>query len=235
LYQAYRLHYERKLAVYPRPEPRALKDGVDEWNESEKGEGVGYGLGWQSPGWAEKKAQSIVLQYIRRRSLETGVGVTIRFRDRREEISTGNELVITTSDPKFFTSLVASPSALHFTTIAPEMSTISNIPLFQSFFAGTYPAGQLRMAYLHFYLARTNLSPPPELLQQAKHFLKPTWTTYLITGTAYFADAAEEWIMYMVNAKFVPGREPWSLWERALQRLYGKTASQTVELGSILY
>lgn len=108
LYQAYRLHYDKKLAVYPRPEPR-YTGAEGEWNPPEldgvecvdqadeaagaatekNGAGVGIGIGWQDESWGERMARGLVSRWCEARAREVGMGVEITFLDRRTPLTFG--------------------------------------------------------------------------------------------------------------------------------------------------
>ena len=65
MYQAYILHYEKKLAVYPRPEPKS-QDSSEGWNAPEEDmDRVGSAVGWQQAGWGERKAREAVESFLR--------------------------------------------------------------------------------------------------------------------------------------------------------------------------
>lgn len=244
LYQAYRLHYERELAVYPRPEPKSESSGK-EWNapEADK-EGLGVAVGWQSAGWGERTAQDIVKRWCQLQAEQSGIGIDFQFLDQRTDTSFGTnrseeKLQIRTADPKFFTNLLLAPSPRHFTILAPELLTnISQPDLFVRFFEpaafATRPslsdrlAVWLRRSFFVFCLSHSLLAPTPDLWSVPginRHFTEslPTGDKYrvmLVVLLASMADRLEEQIMSWLGASFVEGREPWKLWERALRRSY---------------
>lgn len=243
LYQAYRLHYERDLAVYPRPEPKS-EVAEQEWNAPEiDKEGLGVAVGWQSSGWAEKTAGKIVTRYCQNRASEMGVQLDLTYLDQRSDITYGvmnkdkARLRIQTADPKFFTNLLVAPSPLHYIILAPELLTIINDPeLFVRFFTPESPsqsisipaqlAYRLRRSFFSFLVSHADTAPTPDLWHTSDaHFLNycsyaDSIRVFLVVLLACTADRAEERIMAWLRATFVEGREPWKVWDRAVRRYY---------------
>lgn len=244
LYQAYRLHYEKSLAVYPRPEPKS-EATAKAWNAPQADEdGLGVGIGWQQAGRGERTAQRLIIKWCKARTEESGIAIEIKFLDERRDVELGPEkkagerLTIITADPKFFTNLLVAPTPYHYTLLAPELlTTISDPGLFVRFFQRedsgpqqttifTRLADRTRQSFFTFFLAHSVLAPSPDLWHRTEtHFSTslPTLDQYrlmLIVMLAYFADVAEERIMRAMGATFVEGREPWKVWERALRRTY---------------
>ncbi|KAK4685744.1 uncharacterized protein P7C73_g4398, partial [Tremellales sp. Uapishka_1] len=252
LYQAYILHYTKKLAVYPRPEPGIA--GAENWNEPQRDEeGLGVALGLKAPSWAERKSRDIVLAWAEGRAEDTGIDLEIVFRDGRDSVNIGSshedKLSISTASPKLFSSLISTPSAKHFRLLAPELLTsISSDDLFDRFFSppsSRHPttflslaATNIRKRHLLFLMSCSHIAPPPNLL------LLPTppcvdgtsLTILAIVAVPYLADMFEEWIMWKLGATFVEGQEPWGTWERAIKRLYKiREAKANEGLGSTRY
>lgn len=290
LYQAYFLHYDKKLLVYPRPEPKVEGD-EKEWNPPEVDQdNIGVAVGWQQQGWAESKAEEKVVAWAKERVATTGIDFEITCPDRRSgskmksggvgmrkmvfttearkstptiaqdwddvevphspigldiflcgegrrrgnDHTSGDEkrtLAITTSDPKLFTNLLLAPTARHFVVVAPELVTsISSPELFEHFFAPSrYPPGgidsytaAMRQKYVRWFWTQSLVPPTPDLVSTNSNpiFANLAWAGLVIVIFSYFADVAEESIMNALGAKFVIGREPWKLWERALERQY---------------
>ena len=248
LYQAYLLHYEKKLLVYPRPEPH-VQGHESAWNPAEKDVlGIGVAIGWQVSGWAERRARRIIEEWARCRAAEIGCGLEIVFPDSRPNLATDKcddeklKLVITSSDPKLFTNLLSTPSARHFLILAPELLThISSPEDFEAFFAPrARPSSHwidrttafMRKRHQSFLFSHSLIAPFPDLaVFSDQHFLvspKSSWwrqlverlTVLLIVSMYYAADVAEEAILSGLGAKFVHSAEPWKVWERALRLQY---------------
>jgi hypothetical protein len=197
LYHAYLLHYEKKLAVYPRPEPRT--SGVeDQWNPAEQdGEGVGAAVGWKSESWGERTSRRLVETWVTQRAEQLGTRVEVIFRDQRKGLrvrgkkssneSRSEQLVITTADPKFYTHLLGAPSSEHFLALAKETLTdISSPEAFSNFFspavapsnskdAHSIPAraaASIRSRHLRFLWSHSRIAPTPDLAHPPdNHFI----------------------------------------------------------------
>ena len=250
MYQAYRLHYEKQLAVYPRPEPSS-EAAKEAWNAPQDDvEGLGLPIAWQTPGWSEKTARRIVERYCHSRVEATGIGLHIDFLDQREIITlssarSSKEQVCTikTADPKFFSNLLTAPSPGHFVILSPELLTsIDNPELFVELltsskaFASEQSAIDrwttiTRQRFFLFFMAHSYLPATPDLWPiDNHHFIEvdsfsDRFRILAIVYLAYLADIAEERIMGMLGASFVEGREPWKLWERALRRQWRNQGS----------
>jgi hypothetical protein len=211
LYHAYLLHYEKKLAVYPRPEPRT--SGVEnQWNPPEQdGEGVGAAVGRKSESWGERTSRRLIEAWMTQRAAQLGTSVEVIFRDQRSGLRIGGKtsrnesLVITTADPKFYTHLLGAPSSDHFLVLAKE--TLTNIPspeAFSNFFSPVSQpslsndprsiparaAASLRSIHLRFLWSHSRIAPTPDLaLPPNKHFMEslPDETRSLWTDTLVFA------------------------------------------------
>ena len=241
LYQAYRLHYERALAVYPRPEPKSEAAGR-EWNAPQVDkEGLGVAVGWQQSGWGEKTARDIVLKYCQARADQLGVAFDLEFLDQRPDISIGStargsvRIRVRTADPKCFTNILLAPSPRHYTILAPELlTTISDPELFIRLFTpktriltkslASRRADRLRHSFFLFLLSHSDTAPSPELwLSTGANFTDDLaafdqFKAFLVVMLAVTAERAEERIMNWMGATFVEGREPWMIWDRAIKR-----------------
>ena len=238
LYQAYLLHYEKQLLVYPRPEPKVEGD-QDLFNPSQMDERrIGVGIGWQSLGWAENRAKEMIEDWAERRTLLTGIQLEMVFLNQRTTFKTAARngdpksiLTVTTADPKLFTHMLSALSVKHFLFIAPELqTTISSEDLFEEFFAPSLTSSRLidrishiiRDRHVRWFWARSHIPPTPELVAYPSKPIGPSLASVgvLIILQSYLADTIEESILNLLEAKFIPGQEPWKLWERALARQY---------------
>jgi hypothetical protein len=243
MYQAYRLHYEKQLAVYPRPEPSS-EAAKEAWNAPQNDEeGLGVPIGWQTPGWSERTARRIVEEWAQSRMRNSDIDLTIEFLDERRNFNLVDDsrkekrvCAVKSTDPKFFTNLLLAPSPAHFARLCPELLTTVDRPdLFVQFFErqGNKDAGttmldlyiwQARQDFYLFFLAHSTIAPTPDLwLYGHSHFSQDfsftdRFRVLMIVYLAHTADLVEERIMRLLGATFVEGREPWKLWERALRR-----------------
>lgn len=248
MYQAYRLHYEKRLAVYPRPEPSS-EAAKEAWNAPQDDvEGLGLPIAWQSPGWSERTARRIVEGVCQSKVDQHGIALHIEFLDQREDLNftpskTSSEMCrIKTADPKFFSHLLIAPSPRHFAILSPELlTTIEHPDLFINLMSvSTSPnlklsriermTATIRQRFFLFFMAHSALPATPALFPfDDRHFingssLSDSIKILIIVYLAYLADVAEEQIMRLLGATFVEGREPWKVWERALKRQWDAQA-----------
>lgn len=278
LWQAQKLHYGKGLLVYPRPEPIHVSSaGEWNPPEPEKSLSakVGHAIGWQMQSESEGLAKKVILDWAQRRCDTTGMELRISFLDGvrgpapvvvtpRDGKSSGM-VNVRTADPKFFSNLLCAPSARHYIILASELSTSLLDPdAFYKFFATPVDdearqgsikrlAAVVRGAYFRFFLSHSLIPPSPDLVFPCHHWL--TGLSYWerlqvlwVLWVTYLADWLEEMVFYLVNARFVSGREPWKIWERALRRTYktgldvhGEDESDSdstgswEDIGSVLY
>ncbi|WVW79530.1 hypothetical protein I302_101499 [Kwoniella bestiolae CBS 10118] len=86
-YQAYKLHYLKKLALFPRPEHHTTgSEGI--MNPPQKGEGrdIGQGLQRQGISWVEVRSREVVQRWARQRVEDTGIGLEIKMTNGREDL-----------------------------------------------------------------------------------------------------------------------------------------------------
>lgn len=231
LYHAYKLHYEKRLLVFPRPEPFTAES--KSWNGvQDDHEGIGGTVGWQGQSWVEKASEASVRQYAK-------LPLVVEFTYDRPDVSLGGTkdatVVVRTDLPNFFTLLIGCQTVQHFLAVAQVdgHTTFSSAEQFATLFPpNTRPtsldkyANALRSRHLAFFTSFASSQPP---LPVAPHFLPTTFKTLAILAIPYLADKAEYNIMQAVGAKFVPGREPWSLWSGIM----GGEAMVDEGLGSI--
>ncbi|WVQ93079.1 hypothetical protein IAU59_000143 [Kwoniella sp. CBS 9459] len=145
-YQAYRLHYLKRLAVYARPEIRT-KGSENLYNSPGDDPGAaGVDLQKQDDSWVESKAKAVVTRWAVERAKQVGYDLKVNFSDRRQTFSTSvfdgsqdtkkDKLVINTADSLFFTNLIIAPSPQHMLAIAIErITSISSDAQFVEFFS----------------------------------------------------------------------------------------------------
>ena len=95
-YEAFRIHYIKKLNVFIRPEPRAINPGMESLFSNlsgiarnpvqsllsvgigaTKSLGTGGGVGWQSPGPLERYAHGLTEDFLFKRAKETGISIIL--------------------------------------------------------------------------------------------------------------------------------------------------------------
>lgn len=157
LRQAWTLHYQKKLLVYPRPELHTkstlISDSVGPveelpghslkipWNPVQVDVGdIGRSIGFRAVDAAEQKAERLFLPDLTRRVNEEGIAVEIRFADpSREAIRIEPEarakerLVIETRHPSLFIQLLMARTPKHFllTAVQEGHTTVSSASIFE--------------------------------------------------------------------------------------------------------
>lgn len=249
MYQAWWLHYDKRLLIYPRPEPGVSKAASEVFNPPQTDETrLGTAIGWQGVGTGESLARRVVLEWAQEQADRTGISLIIDAgpqRPRIEIMPTSDAarskddtktVRFTSSDPKLFTNLLLAPSARHFRLLAPELLTqVSPNDLFDRFFGPEMPLQQdtvsrfnarRRTGYAYFLWSHSVIAPTPDIIPPPNvHFsdclpLGSRLRVSYVLATAVMADKLEAWIMRVVKARFIEGQEPWKIWERALARQY---------------
>ncbi|KAI4524567.1 hypothetical protein K525DRAFT_235538 [Schizophyllum commune Loenen D] len=243
LYQAYILHYVKQLNVYIRPEPIF---------------GVG-GVRWLKEGFLEGRARYVIEAFLRKRAEEIGIAVTLVPADpdgRRVTFSPENQadaprqagaphLEIRYLTPRFFTLMLAAPSAEHALLLGYETDCVfvpSSIDLFLQVFcphsfevrasshSSEPPTGRPSSESLADSLSSEPPAEPLSLGQElrlaalpdsitlpvpAKHFSHRYGSSTIIAVLQILLDALERRIFSLVGARVVQGDEPWLQWDRA--------------------
>lgn len=253
MYQAWWLHYDKRLLIYPRPEPGASEAASEVFNPPQDDEKrLGTPIGWQGVGAGESIARKVVLEWAQSQADKTGISLIVEAGPQRPRIAItpaaasenkaeeGESIQITSTDPKLFTNLLLAPSARHFRLLAPELLThVSPPALFDRFFgpdatrkgdAVTRFNARQRNGYAYFLWSHSLLAPTPDIVPPPiAHFsdslpLSSRLRVSYVLALAVMADKLEAWIMRVVRARFVEGQEPWKIWKRALARQYGASS-----------
>ncbi|KAK6906188.1 hypothetical protein I203_100173 [Kwoniella mangroviensis CBS 8507] len=265
-YQAYKLHYIKKLALFPRPEHHTEgSEGLV--NPPEKAvPDIGQGMQRQAISWTEIHARRVVENWVKQRVEYTGIQMEIRRKNGREDLivdwkekttSNGNghanghsngysnghshnRLIITTSDPLFFTNLLVSPTPQHSLIMFPEqLTSVSSPEKFVEFFSpssasteshidGVTRYTRNRRTEYFLYLYSHSIVPAlpsiPPITPSPSHFIEHVDSSLrdrLLVARIVFWFTFNEYFEYrlfdLLNAKFVSGSEPWKIWERSLQ------------------
>jgi hypothetical protein len=242
LYQALRLHYSKRLDVFPRPEPFVgAVEGIV--NPVEAGGKVGA-VGWQVEGATEILGRERTVAFLRRR-VESE-----EFKGRNLEInlvsadtttlpitisSTGGSdapievLTVNFLTPLFYSDLLACPTvalALAVGSATERRWTTTNDTLFLSLFQSSVPSSRasrlsqrLRIAIMEWGLSfdplRTTRILTPSALPP--HPLDDGDATYAIPRTLashFLTLKVGYWVFVATNARFVVGTETWGDWSR---------------------
>ena len=252
LYHAWILHYVKRLDVFPRPDPKpavygwGIVDDKGKGKEREQPEsglegGIYGGVGWQDEGPLEGYARRRVERLIARQAGALGVRLKLiaanpavppaifapMHTEKRKGLTTQEqELVVHYAAPRFFTTLLASPSPAHALLVgrAENLVRVNSEKLFFDIFAGDNHDGLLRSATWGQRVRTTLLPrrfvravgsgkvPLQHPLDEGKVVM--ALNTFVVC-LLYAADEMERLVFTLVKARFVPGMEPWRRWERA--------------------
>jgi len=250
LYQAWILHYKKRLDVFIRPEPfpAALQ-----WGEGTKGTldpstGPAGGVRWQVDGLLESYARRRVEDFLRHRVERIGISVNLIAADPtvpRQTFApavTGVKkqiLTISYLSSRFFTHLLLCPSAEHALLLGYKTEQLffpSSTELFLSVFSSPTPSNSPASCSFRQHLrtvpipaALTLPVPPKHFLDENRGFSAPL-STAIICALLFF-DRLEAFLFRVLRARPVEGQEPWRQWERASKVHAGETS--TVQRDSI--
>lgn len=238
LYNAWILHYVKRLDVFVRPDP---KPAVPDWTPTDNGAEVSGGIGWQEESWTEGFARKRVAAFLRRRVQELDVEVILKpanpARPTQHFGGTGNDaksvqaLVIFHLSSTLFSTLLTTPSASHALIVGERerQFVVSSRELLLRIFDDEVASGSTheKMSLAQSWRVRqiptsnslANLAiPNTHPLDPANIF------SYLLTILVLFyislVGRYTELMYTLMNARFVKGQEPWSwrVWERVARR-----------------
>jgi hypothetical protein len=228
-YQAFILHYRKRLDVYVRPEPIAVRKDVEEslppvTNAVQPGgrgnEGaIKGGIGWQKETWVERWCRKRVERFMEPRAAETNVITRLicsnpLISDRTFGPSDSSEarvLDIYYRSPRFFATLIIAPSPRHMlvlgSTSRDPIFSPSSKELFLEVFSNTGASYQnpIRERLAHARLEKYDFANPLDAPSLFMLSLVLLWT--------YCVDKLTELIFNLVSARFVPGEEPRYTWK----------------------
>ncbi|CDO68779.1 hypothetical protein BN946_scf184989.g45 [Trametes cinnabarina] len=216
------------------PQERERTEGVDR---------VHGGVGWQPEGVLETYARGLVERFLSRRADELGVAISLvsgdpsvaprTFRPSRSDGQqhARTDLAIHYVSPRFFTTLVLAPSAEHMLLLgkAEDLFRVNSESRYLQAFApaaSAAPSGQSSL-YSMTQRLRTILLPRRFVLAPAEgtegQVVPPTHPldgdhplrNALVVCALHLMDHLEKAVFTLLRARFVPGLEPWSRWERA--------------------
>lgn len=260
LYEAWILHYVKRLDVHGRPDPMPANAAwADATGDGASRNKPGRGIGWQPPTWFEQYARSLVCDFLAHRSEELGVRVTLVAGDPSESDfvfapardqtgapgSKSEELTIWYLSPLFFSTMVMAPSTEHALLLgyhAERLFIPSSDTLFLSVFShstsSTQDPTQLSLAQsLRSRTLPRELLHPPFAIPKT-HPLDPLsssplrWVRHVTCISASLTQAfVERWLYTFARARFVPGQEPWLRWQRATNSCKVPEPSASVNTG----
>jgi hypothetical protein len=228
VYVAWKLHYQKRLDVFPRPEPLpADEDWISALPDDTKTfVRRGGGVKWLNESFLEKYAQRCVTSFLVRRVQETGIGVTLiaanpamgRFSYSPLSQAEKDHLTISYLSSQLFIILLLSPSAQHALLLGSDTEKLffaSSRDLFIKLFSGSQvssPSGILQRLRLRG-VGQTIPYPIP-----AYHPLDAE-TNVVIRGSVIvlllLLESLEAILFRLARVRVVAGQEPWLRWKRA--------------------
>jgi hypothetical protein len=233
LFEAWKLHYRKRLDVFIRPEPlppitrwRALKSLVTETRPSGS-------LGWRSETLFEGYARKRVESFLQKRVAELGVKVTlipfntalpINVYGNSQVQDQKNTLNISYSASRFFSILYLSPSANHALLLGCDTEgifSVSSRDLFLKVFGSHSQSQATTRTQRQIY--RTRVIPTDITYRSSSaHPLDRSTAIGSLIDTAVirfslWLDQVEASVFRITGARIVTGDEPWKMWDRAAQ------------------
>ncbi|KAF8588064.1 hypothetical protein K439DRAFT_1652066 [Ramaria rubella] len=239
LYQAYLLHYHKRLDVYQRPELCAPDPVVESKlpvvpnnpEANDKDCCGSRGVGWQKTGALERWCERRVSAYLRSRCRKTGISLTFMPSNPAEDRTTvlssradGRALTIFYRTPRLFTILFTMPSSQHallFGVRAEKVFSVSSDDLFHEVFAPPSASSEQRWKTRLTRCLRCASVPRSIDLQVPLHHSLDEPITFMSTFMLFLSlclVTLEEKLFKMLGARFVRGEEPWGGWERLRSR-----------------
>lgn len=253
LYVAWILHYKKRLDVFLRPEPFPPRENMISNSTPPSNAKLPGGVKWQEEGFFESFARHKVERFLRKRTLETDIEVTLvstnpsvpqRTFSPASTETTRPRLTITYLSPRLFTIAFLTPSPEHALLLGCDSEKIFRV--------------SSRHLFLETFSSSSSETAKPTQLQRARYhglprslpFHVPS-SHYLDDGTFFdiihsslviralhFLDWLEEWVFSISHARIVKGHEPWKQWDRAAALFHGDTSTtnlfpQTTALGSV--
>lgn len=242
-YQAWVLHYVKRLDVYPRPDPLPA---VPNWGGSGEGGSHGGGVGWQPEGFLERYSRRLIEEFLTRRVDEVGISVKLvsgdpsvqqKVFEHQPSIKHNGNLEISYLSQRFFSTLLLSPSASHALLLGSATENLFVTPspeLFIRVFSGPAESNSRRISSIPVsFTQRLRLWAIPRILSNSPRYPVPAQNIFDTHGTfncrnigtilfllsSLTLDTLERVVFTSLQARFVPGGEPWKRWDRALKHM----------------
>ncbi|KAF8154092.1 hypothetical protein B0H34DRAFT_799993 [Crassisporium funariophilum] len=231
---AWKLHYQKRLDVFLRPEPlpgAKVRSSSPSLSKHQLSTPAG-GVRWLNEGLLESIARRRVEEFLKQRVQETGINVTLIATDPSiprlsfsSSLTTSPSLIISYLSPRIFTILFESPSAKHAFLLGESEGIFqpSSRDLFLSIFTPSTPSSG---SSIPGWLQRIRLRSMPRSLTLSapnSHFLDGDSVLGIIQSSMLlysfnFLSRFEKWIFQVSRARIVEGQEPWKQWDRASAR-----------------
>lgn len=228
LLMAWKLHYQKRLDVYPRPEPLpAAEDWISALPDDTKNlVRRGGGVKWLNEGLLEKYAQRCVISFLVHRVQETGIGVTLiaanpaiaRLSYSPLSQAEKEHLTISYLSSQVFIVLLLSPSAQHALLLGSDTEKLfsaSSRDLFIKLFSASQVSSSLGI------LQRLRLRGIGQTIPYPIPACHPldAESSVVIRGSmivlSLLLDSLEAFLFRLARVRVVAGQEPWLRWKRA--------------------
>ena len=228
LHMAWKLHYQKRLDVFLRPEPLpAAEDWISALPDDTKNlVRRGGGVKWLNESLLEKYAQRCVTSFLVRRVQETGIGVTLiaanpaiaRFSYSPLSQAEKDHLTISYLSSQLFIILLLSPSAQHALLLGSDTEKLffaSSRDLFIKLFSASQASNSLGI------LQRLRLRGIGQTIPYPIPACHPldAESNVVIRGSVIvlllLLESLEALLFRLVRARVVAGQEPWLRWKRA--------------------
>ena len=244
-YQAFLLHYRKRLDVYGRPEPMAMDGSIERQMENPDNPPAGPipdvtgAISWQSEGYLELWARRRVERFLQDRAESTGVSITLTplmgsvpsktfLPSPHSPPPKPDKLVIYYRSHRFFTILVTSPTPMHALLLGSDAERLfspNSRELFLNVF-NTAPTGRSPSILVRTTNYIRNKLVPHATQQEypipipVQHPLDdpPSLAVLFFVVMIYVVEHLERRIFSALGARFVPGGEPWNGWGRLKYR-----------------
>jgi hypothetical protein len=216
-YEAWILHYVKRLAVYPRPDPHATS-----------GQEVGVGVGRLPEGPLERLARSIIQGYLTKRARDSEITIelvstipgTPIIRFEPSSLPTDDrtrKLTVEYTSPRFFLELIQAPSPIHAlilceTEVPEPIVRVSDRELFLKVFSAADTSSELPRSLTQ--RIRALAIPPSTIPVPSSQPVDSDLRSLILVSMVLVLNLLERGVYTAMRVRFVDGREPWRKWER---------------------
>ncbi|KDR78398.1 hypothetical protein GALMADRAFT_224770 [Galerina marginata CBS 339.88] len=229
VFVAWKLHYQKRLDVFLRPEPLPAAQG---WGADPAASQVlpvtpAGGVKWLDAGILDNFARNRVELFLRRRVQETGIEVSLVAADPSipplvfsPDQAASSQLTISYLSARIFTILFMSPSAQHALLLGTETERIFRVSSKDNFLdIFSSPTVSDHANWLQRLRSRTipyslTLPVPSSHFLDQQNFAS-AFPSGLVICTCQFLDSVEKLVFSIAKARIVAGQEPWKQWDRA--------------------
>ncbi|KAH7106988.1 hypothetical protein BKA62DRAFT_825575 [Auriculariales sp. MPI-PUGE-AT-0066] len=236
LYQAYVLHYLRRLDVYMRPEPHGLPSRESHItlgdNQVQDPNLPSGGLLWLAPSGVNCMARTLLERFLHRRTHDTNLKVELVPTNPFEKSKifgrgVGDpDLTIYYRSWEAFAFILEAPTpqlALALARVQPQpLFSVSDEGIFVQLFSPLPTAGSITIDQRITQFLRRKLLPAALWdMCQSPHVLDQEggWLATRVLVLRLLSAIVEHGAFVLARARLVPGQEPWLFWKRVAEAL----------------